>query len=296
MDWNDLRYFLSVTRTGSLTGAAAALHVSQSTVSRRITALEESLGTQLFVRHATGYFLTDRGQDVLRRAQAVEDSIMALEKGLTGLDNSASGVVRLATAETLAVSLIIPALPEFSARYPHLRLEIITSTDMVDLPRYEADLALRLVRPSHGNLVIQKLGSMASAVYGSVDYLRQHPPAENPPVGGRRFVVWDKSFAHLPSATWLAERAYDLNPALVTTSVAAQYAAVKAGIGLALLPCFLAAENDDLIQVIPSEQVFSEDLWLVTQADLRQSLRIRVVAEFLKVLLARHQSAFSDFG
>jgi len=287
MDWNDLRYFLSVTRTGSLTGAAAELHVSQSTVSRRITALEESLGTRLFARHATGYFLTDRGQDVLRRAQAVEDSITALEKGLTGLDSSATGVVRLATAENLAVSLIIPALPEFYARYPHLRLEIITSADMVDLPRYEADLALRLVRPLHGNLVIQKLGSMTSAVYGSVDYLRQHPAAENQPVGGRRFVVWDKSFAHLPSAVWLAERAYDANPALVTTSVAAQYAAVKAGIGLALLPCFLAAGNDDLVQVIPSGQVFSEDLWLVTHADLRQSLRIRVVAEFLKVLLTQ---------
>lgn len=294
MDWNDLRYFLSVARTGSLTGASAELHASQSTVARRISALEESLGTHLFVRHVTGYFLTDQGREALHLVESVEERIFALEKACAGLDNSAAGVVRLATAETLAIHLIIPALPGFAARYPNLRLEIITGINTVDLPRHEADLALRLVRPQQGNLVIQKLGVMASAIYGTADYLHQHPAPSDNPIAGRSFATWDQSHSHLPTSRWLEAHGCNTHPALVTTSVAAQHAAAKAGMGLALLPCFITANDDNLIQVIPPQQVFSEDLWLVTHADLRSSARIRVVIEFIKELLAQHKPAFAD--
>ncbi|MCG8707919.1 LysR family transcriptional regulator [Brenneria sp. 4F2] len=294
MDWNDLRYFLGVARSGSLTGAAVALQVSQSTVSRRITALENDLGTRLFTRHATGYFLTDQGRDVFRQAESVEENIAVLEHGFGDLDASAAGRVRLATADSLAIHLIIPALPQLNARYPNLRLEIITGINTVDLPRYEADLALRLVRPEQGNLVLQRLGNMTSAVYGAKNYLQQHPAVASDPCAGRAFIIWDKSYGHLPAARWLSDKGYDHRPVLVTTSVAAQYAAVKAGMGLALLPCFLAEKDDDLAAVIPSQQVFSEAMWLVTQADLRLSARIRVVIAFLNELLKSHPLGFSD--
>lgn len=287
MDWNDLRYFISVARTSSLSGAAQTLQVSPSTVARRIAALEKSLGTHLFVRHATGYFLTDHGRDMLCQAEGIEDSMLSLAKGLAGLDDNVSGIVRLATAETLAVHLIIPALPQLIERYPRLQLEVITGIGMVDLQRYEADLALRLVRPQYGNLVIQKLGTMAAAVYGNADYLNRHPAPAGNPLSDRAFIVWDKAHAHLPTALWLEKHHCDSNPALVTSSVATQYAAARNGIGLALLPCFVAATDSTLIEVIPAAEVFSEELWLVTHTDLRASARIRAVITFLQGILAK---------
>ncbi|MFC0227976.1 LysR family transcriptional regulator [Serratia aquatilis] len=292
MDWNDLRYFISVARTASLSGAAQALEVSPSTVARRIATLENSLGAHLFVRHATGYFLTDHGRDVLRQAEVIEESMLALAKRAAALDANTSGVVRLATAETLAVHLIMPALPRLLEQYPKLQLEIITGIGMADLQRYEADLALRLIRPQYGNLVIQKLGSMASAIYGSADYLNRHPAIAEDPLSGRAFIIWDKAYAHLPTAQWLEKQHYDHNPALVTTSVAAQYAAVRAGIGLAVLPCFIARADNTLVEVVPVEKVFSEELWLVTHTDLRASARIRAVATFLQDILANASPPF----
>lgn len=276
MDWNDLRYFLCVARHASLTGAAQELGVSQSTVARRVAALEESLGTALFVRHATGYYLTDNGNDVLARAEQVEVRIFELEKGSSSLDATVAGVVRLATAETMATQVIIPALPLLAARYPRLRLELITGIGMVDLPRYQADLALRLVRPEHGNLVLQKLGNMASAVFGHQDYLAQYPPEE------RRFICWDKTYAHLPAAQWMEKHGHSQDPVLTTNSVATQYAAAKMGIGLAVLPCFMVKDDDQLVQTQMPKDVFTEELWLVAHADVRASARVRAISEFLQ--------------
>lgn len=291
MDWNDLRYFLGVARSGSLTCTAAELRVSQSTVGRRIAALEESLGTRLFVHHQSGYFLTDQGREILLQAETVENDITALARGARGLDADASGVVRLATAENLATHLIIPALPRLTERYPNLRLEIVTATETIGLSRHEADMALRLSRPEHGNLTVRKLGTMANAVYGSKDYLRRHPLSGTDPLCNRSFVIWDERHAHLPAARWLAKRCPESPWALKASNLAAILAAARAGIGLAVLPCFLATASGELSEVIGA--VFVEDLWLVIQADLSASTRIRAVSEFLAGVLAESQAALS---
>jgi DNA-binding transcriptional LysR family regulator len=293
LDWNDLRFFLGVARTGSLTRTAIDLRVSPSTVSRRITAFEESLGTRFFAHHQTGYFLTDEGRDVLRRAEMVEESIVALERGASGLDASASGVVRLATAENLATHLIIPALPVLAKRHPGIRLEIVTGIDTLGLSRHEADIALRLVRPDRGNLTVRKVGTMAYAVYGTKDCLKRHPASEEKPLVGRPFVIWDEGHAHLPAARWVVETVPDLIPALVTTSLAAQVAGASAGVGLAVLPCFLAAPNRSLVRVVHQDSVFLEDLWLVTHADLSASARVRAVGEFVANTVARAGESLS---
>ena len=143
---------------------------------------------------------------------------------------------------------------------------------------------------------MQRLGAMNSAIYASADYLHRHPAPSSDPTSGRAFIIWDRAYSHLPTASWLAKQGYDANPALITSSVAEQYAAAKSGIGLALLPSFLVAHDADMIEVIPNNQVFSEDLWLTTHADLRSSVRIRAISEFLKELIARYQPAFSDLA
>jgi len=286
MDWNDLRFFLEVARTNSLTRTASKLKVSQSTVSRRISALESSLQTCLFLHHQTGYFLTDAGQEVLRYAEEVESKVRSLEKKISGRDLTPAGTVRLATAVTLANHLIIPALPRFRARYPDIVLELITGVNTVSVVRNDADIALRLVRPEQNSLKIRKAGIVASAVYGSETYVREHPAPDNNPSQGRCFITWDTSFSHLPSSRWLNENFPDRASALATTSLVTQISAVKASLGLAVLPCFIAAQNSELVEVIPAQKVFSEELWLVSHADLIASSRIRVVADFLMEIIA----------
>jgi len=291
VDWNDLRYFLGVARSGSLTRAAAELQVSQSTVSRRIAELEAALRTRLFARHQTGYFLTDEGRDVLQWAAMVEEGIHSVERGAAGLEATAQGVVRLATSENLAADLIIPALPDFLRRYPQLRLELVTGTTTMELGRHEADIALRVVRPSHGNLKVRRVGTMTYAVYATHAYLDAHPPTTDDPLSGRAFITWDRSHAHLPSAAWLKQRLPDCEPVLATTSLLTQIAAVRASLGLAVLPDFLA--GDDLVRVIPSEQLFTNDVWLVTHADLTASARVRAVSDFLADTVLRSSPELS---
>jgi DNA-binding transcriptional LysR family regulator len=280
MDWNDLRFFLGVARSGSLTQTAAAMGVSQSTVSRRIGELEGSVGMTLFARHATGYFLTDEGREVLRHAEVVEDSILALQRGAAGLDKTPMGTVRLATSENLATDLVIPAMPAFRERFPRICLEIITSTSTADLGRREADIALRVIRPTRGNLKVKRVGHMTYSLYGSRAYLDAHPPVAGEPLDGRHIITWDESHAHLPAAAWLAQAHPGCTVALATTSLPTQIAAVRAGLGLAVIPDFLAV-HDDFVRVLPPEELFSNELWLVTHADLVASARVRAVSEFL---------------
>ncbi|WP_411754315.1 LysR family transcriptional regulator [Serratia sp. (in: enterobacteria)] len=289
LDWNDLRFFLTVARTQSLTKTATALKVSQSTVARRIEAIENSLQVSLFAHHQTGYFLTDAGQGILKYAEEVEERILLLASQVSGLDLRPVGTVRLATAETLASQLIIPALPRFSARFPDIALEIITGVNTVSITRHDADLALRLVRPEQNSLKIRRVGRMASAVYGSETYLRQHPTLETHPLDGRGFITWDSCYNHLPSAKWLTGNYPNAPATLVITSVVSQIAAVKANLGLAVLPCFIASQNGEMVKVIPTEQVFAEDLWLVSHPDLTASTRIRAVADFLVEIIDEAQ-------
>jgi len=280
LDWNDLKFFLEVARGGSLTRAADVLRVSQSTVSRRIAELEARLSTRLFARHQTGYHLTDEGRELFGRAEAVEDNMLAFERGASGLSPGVSGLVRLATSDNLASDLVIPALPRFVARHPQLRLEIVTTTAAVELGRRDADLALRLVRPSHGNLKARRLGAMSYGVYGHRDYLARHPAPADDPLAGRAMITWDEAHAHLPAAQWLAKRAPEAHVVLAVSTLRAQIAAALAGLGLAIIPDFLVTDPD-LVRVLAPGDVFSDGVWLVLHADLAASSRVRAVADFL---------------
>ena len=290
LDWNDLKYFIEVARGGSLTRAADVLRASPSTVGRRIAELETRLGTRLFARHPTGYHLTDDGRELLGRAQAVEEHMLAFERGASGLAPEVSGTVRLATSENLATDLVIPALPAFVARHPQLRLDIVTQTAPVELGRRDADLALRLVRPSQGSLKARRLGSMSYGVYGRRDYLARHPAPGGDPFAGRAVVTWDEAHAHLPAAQWLAQHAPDARVVLAASTLRAQIAAARAGLGLAVLPDFLAADAD-LVRVLAPQAVFSDGIWLVMHADLAASARVRAVADFLVETVAGANTA-----
>jgi DNA-binding transcriptional LysR family regulator len=209
-----------------------------------------------------------------------------------GLCEQPSGTVRLATSENLATDLVIPALPQFRKQYPLIRLEIMTSTMTAELESQEADLALRVVRPDRGNLKIRRLGRMTYSVYARRDYLQANPAIGDNPLKGRSFIAWDHAHSHLPAAVWAADRISDSDIALVTSSLPTQIAAVRAGIGLAVIPDFLAT-GDDLVQVLPPSELFSNDVWLVVHSDISASARVKAVSDLLADIVEKASPALS---
>ncbi|WP_114388782.1 LysR family transcriptional regulator [Notoacmeibacter marinus] len=290
LDWNLIRDFLAVARLGSLSRAGARAYRNASTIGRRIALLEDQLGVTLFAKSKTGYLLTDDGEELLARAERMEEAANAVERGAADRQ-AVSGHVTLATAENLANMLILPDLPRLVATHPSLVPEVITDIRSANLNRREADLALRLTRPTQGNVVIRKIGVQRYGVYGRPDIVRE---AEK--TGPRRIVTWSETYADLPAAQWAAGVLQGMSPALVTSSLYAQYVAVRAGMGLAMLPCFMGDRTKDLVRLNSDADAVSQDLWLVLHADLAASARVRAVAEFVFDIVERNRAFLEGTG
>lgn len=296
MDWNLVRDFLAVARTGSLNRAAQKLGVNASTVGRRIETLEKALGVSLFQRSQTGYVLTDEGEGLIARAETFEETGIAFERRAEASE-SVEGRVRLATAENLANFLIIPALPDFRAQHPKLTLEIVTDIRSANLNRREADLALRLVRPTQGNVSIRRVGTMRNGLYGSVDYVQRKQADSKERDGGRfdgdELIAWSEHYDDLPTAQWMDRVLQGRAPALVTSSLYAQLVAARAGVGLAVLPCFMAQAEPTLRHIPSTADAIEQELWLAVHTDLAGSARIRAIADFLSELVHRNAASLA---
>jgi DNA-binding transcriptional LysR family regulator len=289
-DWNDLRSFLAIARTGSLQGAARALGVNHSTVFRRLNALEARLGVRLFNRSARGYALTVAGEHMLASAELVENEIVGLERRLIGGDVRLSGVLRVTTTDTLMHGLLGRHLRAFQEAYPAIELEQITGNVFFDLPKREADVALRPSRHPGDAMVGRRLAELAVALYGAGDYLAERGrPASMAELDGHALITGDASLGHLPATRWLAERTPAGATVLRCNSWLSQFAAARAGLGLAALPCFLADPARELIRVLPPEPALAGELWLVTHPDLRRTARVRTFMETLARGLRRER-------
>jgi DNA-binding transcriptional LysR family regulator len=285
MDWDTVRFFLPVARHGSLTKAAEVLKTTQSTVSRRISELEAELGRVLFVRTPHGYDLTPEGAALLQSAIAIEDQFIDLERagrGDTASDPLPTGIVRIATAENLATAILLPALAGLRETYPGLMIELATGVRSVSMVRREADLSLRLVRPTQNNLVVRRVGVQAHAVYASATYLARHGrPGAPLDLMALDWIGWDSEFESLQMAMWLKEIIRDKPLAVAMTSLAPQVAAANHGLGAAVLPCFLGDVEPGLRRLMEPEEVFSQEIWLTMDAGLGKLSRIRTVADWL---------------
>ena len=289
--WDDIRAFLAVARAGTLSGAASAMAVGIATVSRRIERLEGALAQPLFIRQQSGYRLTEDGLALIGRAEEMEAASLALTAGLRG-DRPISGTVRLATAENLATELIAPALGPFRASYPHLTLEIVTDIATVNLHRRDADIALRMVKPDRGNVSLQRLGTLGYGLYGAPAYLAQRGDvAETSRFETDCFIGWAETHANLPAAQWIERILQGRAPSATTTSLATQRALCESGIGLAVLPHFLAAPRG--LICVARDLGIDQPIWLVTQSDLAKSRRVEAVAAFLRGLVHTHKAALS---
>jgi len=292
--WDDARVFLAIARSGTLSGASVTLEMGIATVSRRLDRLEQALAVPLFSRHQSGYRLTDDGEALLERAEALEHAGHAFGEAAQQ-QGRVAGCVRLATAENLANALIIPSLPPLFARHPDLRIELVSGVQTVNLHRRDADLAIRMSKPEAGNLTIKRLGTLGFGLYGASSYLETRRAGLEATLFDEDILIgWTEAYRHLPAAKWISRFSRAQPCKLETNTLSAQMSAALAGIGLAVLPHFLARQTS-LVCLLPEINA-DQPVWLVLHTDLAHSRRVRAVADHLLQLFEEHQSELNPTG
>jgi DNA-binding transcriptional LysR family regulator len=288
-DWNDLKYFLACWRAGSLAGAGRLLKVDQTTVGRRLAAFEQAVCVRLFDRSPDGFAITAAGEALLETAQAVEQGMIDIERRASGQDARLSGVVRLATSETLSATFLAGALASLHQEHPDIELELVTGATSLNLLRREADIALRAgARPTQMSLIARRLGTVAWSAFASDAYLARHPaPGPRGPLDGHEVIGFIEELAQIPPARWLAEHDAGARIVLHTNSILTAHNACLGGWGVACLPAFVAARTPTLARVIPPDaagvhgDVGSAEVWLVVHPDLARNARMRAVMDHL---------------
>ncbi len=281
-DWNDLRYFLAVAKTGSTLGAGRALRVSQTTAARRVAALEEALGLTLFDRRQAGYVLTPDGESLLAAAHAIEDDATAFDEAAAARRREAGGVVRVTTSEIYAMTLLAPIVRDLHEQHPGIFIELDTTDVLRDLERGGADVALRVAeRLSGSGLVARRLFDDAWTVYCSVGYAKAHGrPSRradlvgHPMIGGGEEGVWRIY------QMWLRDNGLENAVVFHHGSSTGLLSAVRSGLGLAVLPCSVADLEPDLVRCLPPIRETKRGVWLVTHERLRHTPRVRTVIDF----------------
>lgn len=286
-DWNDVRYAVVIARSGSLAAASRALGVDQTTVARRLRALEACLGTPLFERLGGQLTPTPIGNELLARGQRMEAEVAALCHLVTDRQAQVKGVVRITAVDTLASHYLARQLADLRGRYPELAIEIIASSRSLDLGRREADIALRLARPADGDLVVRCLGRLAYGVYGPEKPLLCSSWQAAPWVG------YERSLDLVPEMCWLSEHVGQHNVAFRCNNIDALANAVADGLGLGILPCLVGNQHPGLRCLSGDKAVLSREIWLVLPRELRDVPRIRVVSDWLVERFRRDEARFA---
>lgn len=292
-EWSDWRMFLGVARHGSTLAAARALHVSQSTAARRVTALEEALGVKLFERRALGYRLTEAGHDLMATAEAVEKAALAAEARARAHGRSVRGVVRITTEQVFAVTLLAPWLRDLHELHPEIELELDSAKELRDLGAGEADVALRSTsKPQPEGVVGRALLRDDWTLYCSRDYAATHGlPAGREDllhhniVGGGGGGLWRVYLA------WLEELGLAQQVSIRYDSINGLMSAVKTSVGIAILPCVIADADPDLIRCLPPRTDHRRQLWLLTHERVRRTPAVRIVVDYLYERLSAHVRA-----
>lgn len=280
MNWDDTRIFLALQREGTLRSAARVAGVDQATVGRRLAALEHALGATLFLRTSDGYVLTSAGESVLRSAEKMEKSANDLVRQAQGTDTRLAGEVKVTTTDTLALGFVIPAIARLHAEHPDVQVNLNTSTQMLNLARREADIAIRNQKPENPDLVARRLARWPVGLYASREYLAQRgEPNDNDAFAGHDLVMFQShATANLPST--LVGLPIDAGrlAAAVNSSLMLR-ALIRMGKAIGEVPVPMA-ERDGLVRVLPDrERAKRYEVWLVTHQDLRHTARVRAMID-----------------
>lgn len=284
LSWDDYRFVLALSRAHSLAAAARELRVDQSTVGRRISALERATGARLFDRTPEGWALTAAGESVSRHIQDIETSSHSIARQLSGQDTRLEGTVRLATSDSFVVWFLIARLGPLRARHPAIALEIVTGNQVVCLDRREADLSLRFSKPREPHLIARRLARAAWGLYTSGAY-RSRP-------GGQDVVGLGDDLRGTVGWKWMQEHPEAGRPVLTTNSMLVSAAAVVAGVGMGPLPCLYGDTHPDLHRA-QARPIGHQEIWLAVHPDVRSSARVRAVIDGL-VSIIRQDAALVE--
>ena len=285
IDWDDVRYFLAVARVGSVRAAARGLAVNHATVLRRISQLEERLGAQMFEKLPAGYRLTSAGEDILELATQMETSSHQLETRVLGRDQSVRGLLRVTLTPILATHLLMPDFADFARLYPDIEMEILSSGELANLTNREADVAIRVVY-DRKTLPLNLHGLKGPEVFGGVYVSRERLGAWKS--GAGEPLRWIVIATHgVPD--WASEGAVRTTGVpFKVTDAAAEIAAVRQGLGIATLPCFVG-DADPHLQRVPSADLHMYGtLWILTQGETRKTKRVRLFTEFISKRIAAY--------
>jgi DNA-binding transcriptional LysR family regulator len=285
-DWDELRVLLALARAGSLGAGARQLKVDPTTVARRLGALEESLGVRLVVRNPDGIKLTREGELAVAAAGRMEEALGGLRRQLES--SGEAGVVRLTTTDSFA-QFLLHFLPELASSHPGLRVESVSANASLDLVRGEADVAVRFFRPRQEGVVARRIGTVGWSLYGSDAYLERKGPVKLGALAGHDLLGFDDSLASVAGAVWMREHAGDAEVVLRGNSPRALAEAVSAGLGISVLPCFIAAGNPSLRRLVPAVLGTSE-IWTAVHEDLKDVPRVRAVLDFVHALVERERA------
>jgi len=283
--WDDVRYFLEVSRGRTLAAAAKKLGVDYTTVGRRIAALERELGSKLFERTPDGFVSTEAAEGLRPAAERMEAAALEVESRALGADRRLSGAVRVASTDAIAQVLVLPAMRALHARHPDIRVHLITGSARLDIARREAHLALRYVRPEKGSLISRRLARVAFAAYASKDYLAVRPaPPPGASLRGHDSVQLEEGIR-----SWQTTRLPDARVVVRANNGMTLLDAVVLGLGIGVLPCFVADRHPLLRRVWPPVAPEMDDLFLVVHQDVQRTGRVRAVIEALEERCAQVQ-------
>jgi DNA-binding transcriptional LysR family regulator len=290
-EWGDLRVLLAVAQEGSTLAAARVLGVNQTTVARRVAALEAALGVRLFDRRQDGYRLSEAGQALLPQAERVREEAEALVQ-LAGRHRRAlAGTIRVTTTEGLANAVFTPWLGDFMDAYPDIRVEMIADERRLDLARGEADIAIRVTKaPEGAGIVGRRIADAPWAVYCSRGYAaRRGVPADAAALAEHWLIGADGALAEVDPFAWLAREAPGAVVRNVCSSIMNMVFAIRAGNGVGPLPCAMAAAEAELVECFPMPD-FGYRLFLLTREELKDLPRVRAFNDFIvaRAVTMRH--------
>lgn len=281
LPWDDLQSFLAIARHGSLSAAARALGVTQTTMGRRLAGMEARAGARLLAKMPGGYTLTPTGESILAHVERIEAETLAVERRITGRDVRLEGVVRVTTVEIFAIELLTPAWAQLRRDHPGIVLDIQAEARSLSLTRREADIALRLARLTQNDLAVRKVGELGFGVYASAAYLEQNGlPDFTTGAPGHQTILTPTEAMGLPEMTWFANLTRQASPAMHHNNRYGQRAAAEAGVGLVLLSRFMG-DGTGLVRLPTPLPPPVREIFLAVHNDIRHTPRIRAVTDVI---------------
>jgi DNA-binding transcriptional LysR family regulator len=294
MDWDKLRVFHAVAEAGSFTHAGDVLNLSQSAVSRQISALEEALQVPLFHRHARGLILTEQGESLNRTVREVFAKLAMTEALLTESKEKPAGRLKVTTTFGFGSSWLAPRLHGFLEQYPDVTMQLLLDDTDLDLAMREADVAIRMHAPKQPDLVQRHLMALEWHVCASAEYLKQHgTPTKPEELDAHRLIMFGGYRPPVEDIDWLADAGrkpgQPRRAVLEVNSLHGMVLAIKSHLGVAAVPDYLAVEDDALVRILPDIKAPKVDVYFVYPEELRNSKRVAVFRDFLLARLAERQ-------